>query len=231
MVQLYPANADATYQAARRDLLAAEIALRDQIETVAAQRRALPPGPALQPYVFREGPADLSRNGAGDMRDVALADLFAPGQPSLLVIHFMFAAADAKPCPMWSMWADGYDAIARHVAQRVPMVLVARAPIEKLRTFARERGWRHLRLLSSAGNSFNPDFDMETPAGAQLPGVSILTRDDAGAVRHRYTQCALLAPGEGRGIDLLTPVWSLFDLLPEGCGDWLPKHSYMPLNA
>lgn len=216
-----PVNTPADHAKARAELLAAEIALRDQIEAVAAMRRALPTGAAVQNYVFR----------GEDGQDVALADLFEPGKPSLMVIHFMFTEADTTPCSMCAMWTDGYDAIARHVARRVPVVLVARAPIAKLATFARGRGWENLRLLSSVDNSFNPDFRMENPDGAQLPGVSVFSRDEDGTVRHRYTQCADLGPSQWRGLDLLTPVWNLFDLLPEGRGDWMPKNGYMAAGA
>lgn len=215
-----PLNAAPDYRAAREALLAAEVALRDQIEAVAQMRRALPVGAAVQNYVFH-----------GSDGDVALADLFEPGKPSLMVIHFMFTAADTKPCSMCAMWTDGYDAIARHVGNRVPVALVARTPIGKLRDFAHGRGWKNLRLLSSADNSFNPDFRMETADGRQMPGVSIFSRDAEGTVHHRYTQCADLGPNQWRGIDLLTPVWNLFDLLPEGRGDWMPKHAYMPPNG
>jgi predicted dithiol-disulfide oxidoreductase (DUF899 family) len=44
------------YQRRREDLLAAEIVLKDQVERVAALRRALPLGMSVQDYVFREGP-------------------------------------------------------------------------------------------------------------------------------------------------------------------------------
>ena len=32
--------------------------------------------------------------------------------------------------------------------------------------------------------------------------------------------------GEFRGVDLLSPVWNLFDLLPSGRGDWMPGRDY-----
>jgi hypothetical protein len=36
-----------------------------------------------------------------------------------------------------------------------------------------------------------------------------------------------MTPDINRGIDLLSPVWNLFDLLPGGRGDdWYPKHRY-----
>src|SRR5712692_7362605 len=98
------------YRQGREDLLAAELALKDQVERVAALRRALPPGMYAPDYVFREGPMDLSRNDPEEFRDVRLADLFTDGHDTLLVDHLMFAAQDEEPCVMCSMWADGYNA-------------------------------------------------------------------------------------------------------------------------
>ena len=62
MTDTTPAGASAEYRAKREELLAAEIALRDQREAVAALRRQLPPGPAVEDYRFQEGPAELARN-------------------------------------------------------------------------------------------------------------------------------------------------------------------------
>ena len=50
------------YQQRREELLAAEIALKDQVERVAALRRALPPGKRVSDYVFQVGPMDLTQN-------------------------------------------------------------------------------------------------------------------------------------------------------------------------
>jgi predicted dithiol-disulfide oxidoreductase (DUF899 family) len=44
------------YRQRREELLAAEIALRDQVERVAALRRALPLGAQMPDYVFRSEP-------------------------------------------------------------------------------------------------------------------------------------------------------------------------------
>jgi predicted dithiol-disulfide oxidoreductase (DUF899 family) len=32
--------------------------------------------------------------------------------------------------------------------------------------------------------------------------------------------------GEYRGIDLLSPVWHVLDLLPSGRGDWMPSEGH-----
>jgi predicted dithiol-disulfide oxidoreductase (DUF899 family) len=224
----------AEYHKSRQELLEAEVALRDQVERVAQLRRALPLGMPMPDYVFREGPADLSRNDPADFREVRLSELFTDGHDELIVDHLMFAPDDEAPCIMCSMWADGYNAIAPHIRQQANFVIVAKAEIGKLRRWARERGWDRIRLLSSHDATFNRDIGMESEDGSQLAGVSVFSRDASGTVYHRYTIDADLergAPGlyegEGRGIDLYSPVWQLLDLLPSGRGDWYPDHSYM----
>jgi predicted dithiol-disulfide oxidoreductase (DUF899 family) len=215
------------YQRRREELLTAELALKDQVEHVAALRRALPLGMSVQDYVFREGPADLTRNDPADFRDVHLNELFTGGHDTLIVDHLMFAANDDEPCVMCSMWADGYSAVTPHVLQRASFVLVAKAEINKLRSWARQRGWDRIRLLSSHDNTFNRDFGMENADGSQLPGLSVFTRTPDGAVYHRYTIGADFDEHNNRGIDPYSPVWNLFDLLPQGRGDWYPSHGYM----
>ena len=211
------------YRSARDELLQAEMALRDQREQVAQLRRSLPPGPAVQEYLFREGSADLSRNDPGEFFDTRLSQLFSPGKDSLIVYHFMYGPDWEQGCPMCSMWIDGYNAVAPHVTQRANFALSARADLAKVRAYARGRGWSHLRLLSSANSSFTRDFGMERN-GDQLPGISVFRRESGGSVRHFYTGGAIMGEGQYRGLDLLSPVWNLFDLLPEGRGDWMPVH-------
>jgi predicted dithiol-disulfide oxidoreductase (DUF899 family) len=43
---------------------------------------------------------------------------------------------------------------------------------------------------------------------------------------HFYSANADMNEHGQRGIDLLSPVWNLFDLTPEGRGDWYPSLSY-----
>ncbi len=212
------------YRKAREELLESEIALRDQRERVAALRRSLPQGPALPDYVFQKGPEDLSARGS--THETRLSELFErPDQP-LILIHFMYGGAQKNPCPMCSAWADGYNAAARHLGQRANFAVVAEAEIDKMRDWARTRGWSELRFLSSADTSFKTDLKMQDSDGSQHPGVSVFTRDADGTVRHFYTAEAVMRAGEFRGVDLLNPVWHLLDLLPEGRGDFFPSLSY-----
>ena len=215
----YIGESDA-YRARREALLDAELDLLDQCERVAALRRQLPTNPVPTDYVFREGPVDLEKDEP--IREARLSELFASGKDELLVIHFMFDPAWEKGCPMCSMWADGYNAVAPHVAKRANLVVVAKQRIGPLRAWARERGWSNLRLLSAHDTAFIADFGMEG-SGGQQPGVSSFRRNADGGIEH-LTTVEAMNRGRFRGMDLLTPVWNLFDLLPGGRGDFMPSH-------
>lgn len=220
---------DASYRAARDRLLDAEIALRRNIEEVAALRRALPPGGRVpQDYVFEEGVGDSSDDTSS--RRVRLSELFARPGSCLVVYGFMYGPKAARPCPMCTALLDSLDRTAPHATQRINLVVVAKSPIHRIRAFARERGWRNLRLLSSANNSFNHDYHAEDEAGAQWPALNVFMRR-GGEVRHAYCTELLFAPNaqgqDGRHVDSIWPLWNLFDFTPDGRGsDWYPALDY-----
>ena len=107
---------------------------------------------------------------------------------------------------------------------------MAKSPIERIREFARSRGWKNLRLLSSASNSYNADYRGENEKGNQMPSLNVFARRN-GKIFHAYNTELLFAPQEpgqdGRHVDMIWPVWNMFDFTPEGRGtDWHPKLSY-----
>jgi predicted dithiol-disulfide oxidoreductase (DUF899 family) len=231
------------YRTARDRLLATEIELRRQMEAVAAERRELPPGGEVpEDYVFQgEGPE-------GEAVDVRLSELFAPGKDSLAIYSFMFPrdpeddrpgpvreAETAKlplaegPCPSCVGLLDQLDGMAEHATQQVNFAVVAKSPLDRILTWARERGWRRLRLLSSAGNSYNPDYLAETPEGAQRPMLNVFHRDGR-TIRHFWGSELFYAPWDPgqdpRHVGTLEPLWNLFDLIPEGRPDWDEQLSY-----
>jgi predicted dithiol-disulfide oxidoreductase (DUF899 family) len=138
----------------------------------------------------------------------------------------MFHPDDAQACPMCSMWVDGFQGVAPHLARHTGFAVVAKAPLAKLRPWGRARGWTRLRLLSSHDSTFNADLGAESPDGAQRPVISVFTRD-GDRVRHGYSQSADFIDGAERGIDPLSPVWSVLDLLPGGRGDWYAENGYV----
>jgi predicted dithiol-disulfide oxidoreductase (DUF899 family) len=213
-------NESPEYRQARERLLEAEIALRRQTEAVAAQRRALPPGGEIpEDYVFAEGDA---------ARPVKLSDLF--GDKSVLLLYsYMYGPAMARPCPSCSSMLDALDGDAPHITQSVALAVVARSPIDRILAFTRPRGWRNLRLLSSASNSYHPDYFGERPDGGQNPILNVFTRKD-GVIRHAYATELMFAPTDPgqdpRHVDALWPLWSALDFSPEGRGNFHPKLEY-----
>ena len=108
--------------------------------------------------------------------------------------------------------------------------MVAKSPIARIRETARDRGWKSLRLLSSATNTYNLDYQGENANGDQRPSFNVFVRRD-GKIHHFYNTELLFAPQEpgmdGRHVDSVWPIWNIFDLTPEGRGkDWYPRLSY-----
>jgi predicted dithiol-disulfide oxidoreductase (DUF899 family) len=60
-----------------------------------------------------------------------------------------------RPCPSCVALLDQLDGATAHASQRLNLAVVAKAPLRRMLTFAEERGWRHLQLLSSANNTYN----------------------------------------------------------------------------
>jgi predicted dithiol-disulfide oxidoreductase (DUF899 family) len=230
------------YREARNRLLAQEIELRRITEAVAAARRELPPGGPTNNYVFQESAQD------GTPTEVRLSELFASGRDSLVVYSFMFPRDPGDrtpgpeggetallplaegPCPSCVALLDQLDGAIDHASQIINFAVVAKAPLPRLDTFAEERGWRHLRLLSSAGNTYNRDYLGETAEGWQRPMLNVFHRDGE-QIRHFWGSELFYAPTDPgqdpRHVGSLEPLWNLFDLIPEGRPtDWEEQFQY-----
>lgn len=222
MEPMWPVDASEEYVAARTELAKMERVLRDHIEEVAAARRRMPKGLVLRDYILTEGPTDLGQQEL--VRETRLRDLFG-NHDTLVVYHLMFHPDDDEACPMCSMWVDGFHGVSHHLAQHTAFAVVAKAPLPTLRRWARRRGWDGLRILSSHGTRFNADLNAERPGGDQRPMISVFTKE-GDRVRHFYTLPANFLDDAQRGIDLLSPVWNVLDLLPGGRGEWYAGNSY-----
>ena len=219
-------DASAGYRAARERLRAAEIELVRHREEVARLRRDLPQGPVVEDYELAECPTPLDSDD-GTVRPVRLSELFTGPDRPLIVYHLMFGKRQTSPCPMCTMWVDGFNGVARHVRQSADFAVVAAAGPGALREHGRRRGWDDLRLVSAGASSFAFDLGAEDAEGNQDSRVSVFTRDRTGAVRHFYTGSPHLGEeAMERGIDLLCPTWHLLDLTPAGRGDWYSALEY-----
>src|SRR5690349_9774694 len=222
----------ADYRAARDALLQREIELRRAMEDVARARRELPPGGIV--------PEDYELHGAEG--PVRLSELFARGRDSLIVYHMMFPRdpgdtrpgptsgetarlpLEQGPCPSCVALLDQLDGSVEHVEPHINFAVVARAPIEQLVTFGRERGWRRLRLYSAAGTTFSDDYGPVSPDGASRPMLNVFRRD-GDVIRHFWGSELFYAPTEPgqdtRHVGTIEASWNIFDLTPEGRGeDW-----------
>jgi predicted dithiol-disulfide oxidoreductase (DUF899 family) len=197
---------------------------------VAAQRRRLPPGGAI--------PADYRFESAvGDGGEVSFSELFEPDKDTLVIYSFMFPrwSGDMRPgpasgetarlplaetpCASCTSILDSLDGAAPHLARRINLAVVAKSDPQRIRTFAGERGWRNLRLLSSRNNAYNRDYQAETPEGEQRPVLNVFVRDGEG-IRHAWATELMFAPREEgmepRHVDLIWPIWSVLDMTPQG---------------
>jgi predicted dithiol-disulfide oxidoreductase (DUF899 family) len=211
----HPVLSPQEWQAARIDLLAAEKEFTRARDRLTRQRRDLPWERVTKEYVF-----------AGEDGPASLPDLFA-GRHQLIVYHFMFDPDWDEGCPHCSFWADNFDGIGTHLAQRdVRLVAVSRAPLAKLSAFRDRMGWS-FPWYSSAGTDFNYDYDVSftpeqrasgrarfnyrdgDPGMPDREGLSVFYRDERGGVFHTYSAYA-------RGIDMINGAYQLLDLVPNG---------------
>ena len=105
-----------------------------------------------------------------------LSELFASGKDSLVIYSFMFPRdpgderpgpasgqtalleLEEGPCPSCVALLDQLDGAAEHASQHINLAVVAKSPLTRKAYLAQERGWRRLRLLSSAGNTYYRDY-------------------------------------------------------------------------
>jgi predicted dithiol-disulfide oxidoreductase (DUF899 family) len=216
-MNLHP-NASPEYQKLRGELYEAELALREQRERVAELRRSLPRDTVVEDSVFE-------RIVDGQPSEVRLSELFEDPNKPLVIMHFMFGKAQTSPCPMCTLWADGYDGAIPHLSQRVNFVVLVAGNLVEFQDYARGRGWENLRIASAGSSTVKLELEFENEAGDQYPGVSVYERASDGSVRHFYSSRAY-GPDGGRMMDLLSPVWNYFDLTPEGRGEFFPNNNY-----
>lgn len=229
------------YRRARNQLLGAEDELRRLSEQVAAQRRALPAGGLLaEDYVFES---------AAGGTEVRFSELFAPGKDTLVVYHMMFprwskdprAGAPAgatdllplveQPCPSCTSVVDGLNGPAPHLSDRVNLVVVAKTDPARLRSYAQERGWRNLRLLSTRNDTFNRDYHGETPDGEQLLVLNVFSRDEDG-IHHRWASERTFVRGDNSPLLDLTPKDAEKQLTTPRCNTsrkppWIGRSRYL----
>jgi predicted dithiol-disulfide oxidoreductase (DUF899 family) len=142
---------------------------------------------------------------------VRLSELFAD-KPDLIVIHNM-----GSSCPYCTLWADGFNGLYEHIANRAAFVMASPDAPATQKSFAAGRGWR-FPMVSHAGTTFAADMCYRGEDSGWLPGVSVLRKEASRILRVSDTA---FNPG-----DDFCALWHMFDLLPGGAKDWEPKFRY-----
>jgi len=134
------------WQAERDELLAEEKKLTHRNDELTKKRQDLPWVPIDKEYVFETDDGTKS-----------LAELF-DGRSQLLVYHFMFGPPYEAGCTVCSSITDNIDPNVAHLKARdVTMMLVSRAPLDRLQAYKKRMGWG-IDWASTAGNEFNRDL-------------------------------------------------------------------------
>jgi predicted dithiol-disulfide oxidoreductase (DUF899 family) len=173
---------------------------------------------------------------------LSLGGLFK-GRSQLIIYHFMMAPGDPHRCPGCSFLCDHIDAANQHLRHHdVSVVAVSRAPLAEIEPFKSRMGWA-FDWVSSEGSDFNFDHQVSfteeqiasgaavynfaplTSRSAELPGLTVFAKDDAGDIFRTFQV-------RSRGGDPLIGAYHYLDLTPKGrnetgrgnLSDWVRLH-------
>ncbi|MFB2705933.1 DUF899 domain-containing protein [Marinobacter shengliensis] len=163
-------------------------------DALSAERRRLPMVKVKNDYLFQ-----------GEEGSVSFLDLFG-GRRQLIVYHFMFAPDWKAGCDGCSWLADAMTHPAHLHARDTSLVMVSRAPYQKLAQYKKRMGWS-MPWYSSFESSFNYDFGVTTADG-ERHGASVFLRDGNDVYRTYFTGA--------RGVEYLGSLWTYLDLTPYG---------------
>ena len=199
------------YRAARQRLLAREYELRRLTESVAAERRDLPPGAEVtRAYSF-----------VGEEGEVTLADLFG-GHGALFVYSYMFGLERKTPCPMCAGFMNALALRVPALRENMGVAFVARSPLARLVAAKRELGMPDMPVYCDASGDFTRDW--VDAADGDVPGLNVFRKAD-GVVRHFWSgEMTESDPGQDpRGAPEIDPLWTVLDMTPAGRrSDWYP---------
>lgn len=175
-------------------LLIKEKALTRARDALSAERRKLPMVKVDKNYEFH-----------GDEGPISFLELFA-GRRQLIVYHFMYAPEWKAGCDGCSWVADAMTHPAHLHARDTSLVMVSRAPLEKIQQYKTRMGWT-IPWYSSVESDFNYNFGVTTAEG-ERHGASVFLREGDDIYRTYFTGA--------RGVEYLGSFWTYLDLTPYG---------------
>jgi predicted dithiol-disulfide oxidoreductase (DUF899 family) len=162
---------------------------------------------------------NFSLKGPGGS-DVTLSDLFGT-KTDLILIHNM-----GSRCPMCTLWADGFNGVYPHLADRAAFAVVSPDTVERQREFALGRGW-NFPMYSDEERRFTFDMNFAVEKDGKTyfhPGLSTFRKLPDGTIER--VAFDHFGPGDPYGL-----VYPAFDLLADGVGEWFPSFTYETSEA
>jgi predicted dithiol-disulfide oxidoreductase (DUF899 family) len=141
-----------------------------------------------------------------------LSELFGK-RDELFLIHNM-----GRKCPYCTLWADGFNGVYHHLANRASFVVSSPDTPGVQKEFAEGRGWR-FPMVSHQGTSFAADMGYGSEENGWMPGISVFRREGGRILR--------LSDTGFHPLDDFSTVWHILDMLPEGRAGWSPKFNYV----
>lgn len=201
----------------RKEFLKKEKKFTDQRDALNTERRKLPMVEIEKDYHFKSPKGNVS-----------LLNLF-DGHSQLIVYHFMMDPNWEEGCPSCSYLTDNIGHLSHLHARDTNLVLISRAPLEKIEKYQARMGWT-IPWYSSYENDFNYDFHVtiDEEKGSdeynykklkdlgkkwegwtgEMPGTSVFLHHQ-NRIFHTYSTYA-------RGLDILLGTYNFLDLTPLG---------------
>lgn len=179
-----PIVSRAEWLEARKAHLKREKEVMKENDRLHAERRRLPMVKVDKDYRF-DGP-----NGK-----VSLLDLFE-GRRQLIVYHFMFDPAWEEGCAGCTGFVDEWGSIKSVNETDTTVVLISRAPLEKLEPYKAKHGWT-VPWYSSFGSDFNYDYHVTLDDSVAPVEYNYITEEEMKAKNEPY-----FAKGEQHGMSV-----------------------------
>jgi len=243
----HPIGTEQEWSVAREALLAEEKEVTRRSDELARKRRELPWVALEREYRFD--------TAAGEK---TFAELF-DGRSQLIIYHFMFGPDWSAGCPVCSAIADTLDPQVAHLRARdTTLMLVSRAPLEKLLAYRERMGWE-IEWASSGATSFNRDLgflstreELAPFLAGEIPPTVVNNAElcgiDAGGYVSERPGMSVCALSDGtvyktyvttsRGLEVGMAFYALLDRTPRGRDErageslWIRRHDeYEPARA
>jgi len=126
---------------------------------------------------------------------------------TLLLYSFMYGPNWDNPCPSCTSLVDGFDRSWYQVTQNAAFVAIAKAPADKINTWAKKRGWSQIALVSGSDSPYQADYKCQGDSeDMQWPVMHVFKRQNGRIFHFWGTELS------GNHVDTVWPYWNSWTL-------------------